>query len=248
MAGPLSSIASKLFGGQPTIPKIPKLDLAKEQQGAIDANKAALPGAQGLASSINQFNQDEWLKAIKFAFPDFDSARDQVQQNIGSQLRGEIPIGDRNLLQIKDAAKAFSGGYSGSGQHGALVARDLGTTTLNVMNQGQNALQSWLSTVKAPGQFDVSSMFITPGQKYQTTNEQNMQQFQRKYAASVNDANFSWGNTFGPLLDTAAGGAMAFAGGGAGMGGLGALSSLSSFGSQNNATQSAQDWWKQGQT
>lgn len=194
-AGSLLKSASK-----PGVPKIPKLDLATEQNNAIAANKAALPAAQELATSTNQFNLDEWLKSIKFAFPEYETARDLVTKNALSMARGEIPIQDQNLLAIKDASKAFSGGYSGSGMHGALTARDLGTTTLQVMQQGQNALQSWLSTIKTPGQFDITSMFITPGQKYQTDNEQNMQQFQRKYAANVNDANYSWTSRIGDAL------------------------------------------------
>lgn len=199
----MSSFFSAILEEGYDVPKIPKLDLKSLQLESIAANQAAAPGAQALAADQNKFNLNEWLKAIKFGFPQYEQARDLVVGNAMSMARGEIPQSDLNMLQIRDAAKAYGGGYSGSGMHGALVARDIGQTQVGLRMAGQNALQSWLSQLKTPAPFDMSSMFITPTQLYQTKNEQNMQQFQRKYMANVVDAHYSWSSRIGRGLDEA---------------------------------------------
>jgi hypothetical protein len=139
-----------------------------------------------------------------------------------------------------DAFKSLRGGIGGGGMSNALTARDLGLTTLDLTSKGLDSATKWISsarTLQMPGQFDVSSMFINPMQKYQATNEQIRQQFQRSMAVNQNNANFSWGNRLGPYADNlynaatmAAGSAIGGAGGmGLGMLGGNSSSSMSSI-------------------
>lgn len=199
----MSDFFSAVMEKAPSIPKLPVVDLTKEQLNAISANAAALPGAESLAGNINQFNLDQWLKSMKFAFPQFEQARDLITGNAMSLARGEIPKDVSENIQRSAAVRALGGGFSGSGMQGALTARDLGTTSLNLMTQGANALERWISNIRTPNPFDVTSMFVSPQQLYTTKNEQNLQQFQRKYIANLNAAHYAPMSRIGRGLDAA---------------------------------------------
>lgn len=159
-------------GGKPTVPDWNEVSLAEEQIRAIEANQAALPGAESLVSETNRFTQDQIRKMLQLAIPNYDSLVNSASGNIGALLRGEVPQDVSDSVQRSDAAKAISGGYSGSGMHGNLVARDLGLTSLNAIQAGLSSAQNWIQVmdrVYAPGMMDVSSMFITPMQQFSAT-------------------------------------------------------------------------------
>lgn len=175
---------SALFGSKPSVPKLPQLDLGQQQQRAIDANTAALPGAENLVSQANQFSRDQITQMLKQVIPNYDQMTSTIGGNIQSELEGKIPKDVQDMLQNNVAARALGGGVGGSGMHGDLLARDLGLTSLDLTSKGLNAAQSWIAEADklyAPSQIGVGSMFISPEQEYQATNEQNIQQFQRQW-------------------------------------------------------------------
>jgi hypothetical protein len=111
----------------------------------------------------------------------------QSSKNTASELKGEIPTDVSQALQSSDAAKALTGGFGGSGLSGNMTAKDLGLTSLNLMQQGQSSLESWTSMVDnmfAPGQFNVSSMFVNPQTEFTDTMQNQEQQFSQQWLSN----------------------------------------------------------------
>lgn len=168
------------YGEKPTVPQLAKIDPNQVQQQTVAGNLASFKDIAGLAAGVNTFNQDQLEALIDRALP---GARQQIQSNIGSQLRGEIPADVAANVRNLTAARAQAGGYSGSGMSGNLTARELGLTSLNLINQGLSSAESWLKTATAP-QMDASSMFFTPQQRLAFSQQQQSMQFQRDLMAA----------------------------------------------------------------
>lgn len=200
----MPSVLAQFLEEEPKIPKLKPINVGQVQQQTIAGNTAALPAATEFAGQVDQSNLDRWLKGIKFALPDFESIRSTVSQNIASMVRGEIPTSDRNQLLLRDAAKAYGGGYSGSGMHGALTARDLGRTELDIRLGGQNAFASWMKALDAPSPIDMSQMFLTATQGIDYAYKEREQQFQRDYVSNVTSAQYSFGSRTARSLDAVA--------------------------------------------
>ena len=182
---------SALFGSKPVVPNLPRVSLAGEQAASIAANQAALPASEALASSTNAFNQQQLTQMLNTMIPGFSSQSAQMSKNTSALLSGEIPADVSEAISQSGSARALGGGYAGSGSGRNLVARDLGLTSLNLMNEGQKSLESWtgeMSRIAEPGQYNVEKAFVNPEQMYQSTNEQNIQQFQRNMTQNQIDA------------------------------------------------------------
>jgi hypothetical protein len=169
-----------IFGSKPVVPRLPEITLDQEQQNAINANKSAMPGASEFAN----LTEDQILSMMRTAMPRFDAIRGKASSNISDFLSGKIPGDVSSAITNAGAGRALRGGYGGSEMHGDLVARDLGLTSLNLMDKGLSSAESWMSASEkllAPAITNFESMFVTPGQEYSTENEQNLQQFQRSW-------------------------------------------------------------------
>lgn len=170
---------SQIFGSKPTVPALKPIDIGQIQQQTITQNQAALPGAEKLATDVNTFNQQQLLALMAAATPDFAGIQKNIGENLASMTAGEIPQDVQDAIQRSAAARALGGGYGGSGMHGALVARDLGLTSLQLTQQGLASAEKWMSFTRSalvPEQFNVSSMFFTPQQQLGfATSERNTQ-------------------------------------------------------------------------
>jgi hypothetical protein len=156
------------YGSKPQVPGFTPIDTQASAATAIGANLNNQPGAQQLASSTNAFNQSQLLTMLRSAIPGYDSIVSKVGGNISSELSGQLPQDVQDQIQRNAAAKSIGGGYSGSGMQGSLTARDLGLTSLQLTQQGMDSASRWITTQKGtavPGQFDISSMFISPSQQ-----------------------------------------------------------------------------------
>ncbi|MBU6231539.1 hypothetical protein KGP36_02625 [Patescibacteria group bacterium] len=203
----MPSFLDSLLGSKPVVPNLPVLNLGTEQQTAIKNNQAALPAAENLVGSANQFSIDQINQMLQQAIPGYSSMVQTATGNIASELKGQIPTDVAQQVQNSDAARALGGGYGGSGAHGDLVARDLGLTSLNLTQQGLSSFENWTRNSAAlyePSMINVSSMFITPMQQYQTDNEQNVQQFQRQWMQNqINAQPAMWAQAFKEAVQTA---------------------------------------------
>jgi hypothetical protein len=64
-----------------------------------------------------------------------------------------------------------------------LTARDLGLTSLDLIGRGQDASQRWLQTAAAP-RFDITSMFLTPGQRIPMVTQERDNQWNQQWLRS----------------------------------------------------------------
>ena len=173
---------SALFGSRPSVPNLPTVSLAQQQGAAIGANQAALPGAEALASETNQFNQQQVNEMLGQLFPGMSGVANTISQNIASEASGKLPDDVQAAVERSGAAKSLGMGVAGSGTGADMTARDLGLTSLQLTGQGLSSAESWINEadkVYSPGEMNVQSMFVSPEQMYQATNQQDTQQFQR---------------------------------------------------------------------
>lgn len=205
LTAPGGEIISGLLRGEPNLPAFSQIDPAAEQKKAIKGNQAALPGAEKLASGVNAFNMQQLESMLQSAIPGYESIKSGVSSNIQDELAGKIPKDVQDALGTSDAVRALTGGYAGTGMHGNLVARDLGLTSLNQIDKGISSSESWLKTmasIEQPGFFNVSSMFLTPGQTIATDVEERNAKFQHDWTQNQLDWQGSLGNLFANQLDS----------------------------------------------
>lgn len=169
-----------VLGGtkKPSVPVWTDINLADEQQKAIKANLDALPNAESLASSTNAFNEEQILKMLQSAIPNYDQLSKSASNDLISLIKGELPQGVSDQVQNSAAARALGSGYAGSGMSRNLVARDLGLTSLQTIQQGLSSAEQWIRNMDAlfaPGMLNVTSMFVSPQQMFSDTmaNQEN---------------------------------------------------------------------------
>lgn len=180
----MSTFFKDLLGTKPVVPTLPGLDLSTEQQKALQANIKAIPGAEQIASQVDLFNQQQIDKMLENVIPNYKSITGSISQNIAALSAGQIPTDVSEAVQRSDAAKSLVGGYGGTEAMRNLTARDLGLTSLDLTQRGLASAESWMKTassIYAPGQFNVSSMFVTPGQMASFDVEERNAQFQQQW-------------------------------------------------------------------
>lgn len=146
------------FGRRPNVPQYPGLKQATED--SIGINESILQRLLTFAGNADKGNQENWLAAVRRMIPNFD----KIMGSVNEQAAGGIPKDVQNVVTSNAAAKALGGGFAGSKMHGNLVARDLGLTSLDMMERGMSSAQRWLSMSPAPT--DVRAMFVTPTQQF----------------------------------------------------------------------------------
>ena len=184
---------SSIFGGKPSVPAWNNVNLDEQQTKAITANQASLPGIENLATGVDTFNEQQLTDLLNKVMPGWSGNVDQAQTNISQELQGKVPTDVSNELQSNSAAKALTGGMGfGAGTlGGAGFAKSLGLTSLSLMGQGESSLESWTSMVDkmyAPGQLNVSSMFISPQDEFTSTMQNQEMQWSRDWLQSQEDA------------------------------------------------------------
>lgn len=178
--GALIGLGLGAYGSKPTVPNLTPIDPNQIQAQTAQGNLANFGDISKLATATNTFNQDQLNALIDKVLP---GARDQIASNIGSQLRGELPADVQSAVQRSSNAQAFAGGFGGSNFGRNMTARDLGLTSLNLIQQGLSSAESWLQQAKAP-MMDASSMFFTPQQRLGFAQQQQSMQFQRDLMAA----------------------------------------------------------------
>lgn len=180
----MASFFDQLVGTKPKVPELPVLDLGTEQQKAIDSNLKNLSKDEQLAGSANLFNQQQIDAMLARAIPGWQGISAGISSNIASEAAGQIPKDVSDAVQNNAAARSLSGGFSGSGAGGALLAKDLGLTSLDLTARGLSSAEAWsksMASMYEPGQMNLTSMFITPGQQAGFDVEERNMQFQRSW-------------------------------------------------------------------
>jgi len=182
--GGLAGWALGAYGKKPKVPNLKEISPDATQKATVAGNTTNFADIAKLATQVNTFNQDQLDALIDRVLP---GARTQIQETLGSQLRGEIPKDVQNAIYRSTAERGVSGGFGGSGFGRNVTARDLGLTSLEITNKALTSAESWLAKASAP-QFDVTSMFFTPQQRLAFEQQQQSVQFQRDVMQAGVDA------------------------------------------------------------
>jgi hypothetical protein len=114
---------------------------------------------QQVAPGINQFNQQQLTNMLNQTIPGWQGMYSQMGTNVTSELGGNIPQDVQNQIQRFGAQQQLTSGIGGAGGVGpagagalmtgkTITARDLGLTSLSLMNQGQTGFGNMLALAK----------------------------------------------------------------------------------------------------
>lgn len=191
-------ILANLAEGKPKIPKLKPIDAQTEQTKAIAGNAASLPALMEQGGRINEFTANEINRMAELLSPGYGALRDRVMANFNDQISGNIPRDVSLQVQRNSAVRSLYGGFSGSGMAKNLTSRDLGLTSMDITQKGLDSAQRWMMAVRSgTPQFDVTSMFVSPGLQIQTSFAEREAQFQRQYIANLSDWEHSMGHAIG---------------------------------------------------
>lgn len=226
---------------RPEVPQAPNVNPQTAQLASIQGNLAALSPLEQLASGVNMFNQQQRGQAVNQAIPGFAGLNSAASSDIQNMLNGVLPPDVSNAVSRNANAQAFAGGYGGSPAANNLQARDLGLTSLNLQQQGLNALPGYLGSTAnllIPQQYNIASDFVTPqqqiaAQQYNENNRYGQQWLQNQINALPDPLMAAVGNFVGGLTNDIVGAAETyFSGGlvsGIGTGGGGSAGTSSAF-------------------
>lgn len=163
IGGIVGMIGDLTHGKMPTYQPV---DLSAETSKTIAMNQSNAPAAEQLTATTNAFNQDQVLKMLATAIPDYQRLMQEQLGVIEPGLRGELPQGVLDTLRNQSAAYGVSSGTTSRSQFsGYRGLRQIGLSALTYAQQSVNSAQSWLKTAetmtKAPT-MNVASMFVTP--------------------------------------------------------------------------------------
>lgn len=219
----LQAAGLESFPGIPDVPPAPFVDPQDAQQAAIQGNYRALPDIERLGRSTDRYNLDQRIKALSGFVPGFTDIQSAGSSSLLSMLRGELPSDVSDEVRRQANARAFAGGFGGSGASGALQARDLGRTSLDLVGMGQARAPGWLGTMGnlLPQQFNVESGFLSPQQQivseqWNESNRYNRDWLQNQLDSLPDPETAAIAQSVGQMTDLVASAALAWAGGGIG--------------------------------
>jgi hypothetical protein len=101
----------------------------------------------GAAPAINQANMQQLQSLLGQAMPGWQNMFGQMQTNTQQLLQGQVPTDVQQQIQRSAAFTSMMGGTAGAGTGttGAITARDLGLTSLQLQQQGETQGTNLLS-------------------------------------------------------------------------------------------------------
>ena len=113
---------------------------------ALGESALNAPRAREMEAERNAFNRAQLLESLGIQIPGYQEGQAQRTQNALALLRGELPPDVAAQVQRRAAGQALQGGYAGSAAGRNLVARDLGRTSLDFANLGNQQFANILGT------------------------------------------------------------------------------------------------------
>ncbi len=151
------------------LPPYQPVDLAKEQQGAINANAIAEGDIEALLARANTFNQSQASGLMEQAVPGWSKLSQKFLQNADSMISNpyDVPKDVENNLARIASERGISSGARGQFSQFSLL-RDLGVNALNYgqsrISQGQSLLQLVGSLSPKVSPLSPLSFYVTPAQ------------------------------------------------------------------------------------
>lgn len=238
-----AAFGDKIFGKKPQVAPWRPVVAGTEAGKAIGSNISNFPGIAEEGDLYSTYLQDSISKLL----PEYKSILaegGQTTQDILEQadplIKGELPPDVKAAVERSSAYQSLLSGTAGSSMAKGLTARDLGLTSLDLMQrgtamagQGANAMQRW-NQIASGTVYDPSQMFVTPAQQsaLDLKNEemrQGTQQQRFNVAASPDPTTQGLFNTYLSMLSQVGGGGGGGSGGGGSGGGGGGGFDISSI-------------------
>lgn len=186
LGAPLEIGLSALFENKPDVPQFHWTDLLQQQLDTTQGNLDVLPSAEKLGAGVNDFMRGERAKTLA-GIPGLGDIESETAANLKSWLRGELPSDVSSAVQRGANARAYAGGYGGSGMGRNLTSRDLGLTSLDLSRSavplaGQYAANEY--AMRKTPEFDPAAMFMDPMAAARFNAAQSAQQWQRDWLAN----------------------------------------------------------------
>lgn len=184
--GPFEALEAGLWSSKPDVPNFHWTDLVQQQLDTAAGNLGVLPSSEELGSQVNDFMRGERGKTLA-TIPGLTDIEGQTTKDLSSWLRGELPADVSSAVSRASNARAYAGGYGGSGMGRNLQARDLGLTSLNLMQSAVPLGQQYAQNeyrMRAVPEYDPTSMFLNPMQSAQFNAAQQQQNWQRDWLAN----------------------------------------------------------------
>lgn len=158
-------------------PNVKEFKLPDFTQGLTDFNKQKdlIPGLQETATAGNEASNAAYQKGIFSLAPGLKGALSSLSNQASQLSQGLIPTDVADQVTRNRAFQNFSAGINpGGGQGQGLTARDLGLTSLNLINQGNQLAGSSLQMSQAltPNNLSVNQLLFTPGQLLSRADQQ----------------------------------------------------------------------------
>lgn len=118
-------------------------DVYGDALGGMEQNQGR---AEGVASRTNKFANQQLIDSLNQSIPGYSALQAKRSAVASDMLNGSIPADVAQQIQRNTAARALSGGYGGSQAGSNLTARDLGLTSLDLINRGQQYTSGILSS------------------------------------------------------------------------------------------------------
>lgn len=180
------------------------------------------PTASELGSRFNSYYAGELEKLMETAYPGYAQQKSKFSSTLGDYMAGVVPEDVTQSVMRAAAGRSLLGGFSGSGMHSNLAARDLGLTSLDLQKYGLEMFGRVPTMFPHVTPMDVSGLSgFTPGQTAQVRGNERDQYLQMKAQAyGLPGATAMWGQGLQQLGGTLTGiGGMGMLSGGLGGGG-----------------------------
>lgn len=164
-------------------PNVKEFKLPDFTQGLTDFNKQKdlIPGLQATATAGNEASNAAYQKGIFSLAPGLQGALSTLSNQASQLSQGIIPTDVANQVTRNAAYQGFLTGTAGlnptggrSSMQDALTARDLGRTSLDLINQGNQLAGSSLGMAQqlTPNNLSVNQLLFTPGQLLSRADQQ----------------------------------------------------------------------------
>lgn len=211
-----ASAASKQRRDLRNIANTPPVNIGEVYQDAIDS--VPVNDLAQLSTSLNVADQAELDRILADSIPGYQQIQAKRSANTLAQLEGRLPEDVQRQLYGSSVARALQGGYGGSPAARNLAVSDLGLSSLELMQLGQQNAANLIQSTPMINPVSAAQMTITPQQVLQLrSNERAQRMGAQTNAASAPSSSAVWGSSLGQLGGVLLGSGLGGMGGGGGV-------------------------------
>ena len=198
-----ASAADKQKAAATAAANMPYVNVADVYKQSLNGAQGILPQASSIAKEVTKGDEASLMDELNQAIPGYSTGQAGRTANANALIAGQLPQGVADQVNRASNARALAGGYGFSPRAEGLSARDLGLTTLDLQNQGNQQFSNILSSTPRANLMSAGSLLINPNQVYSGDVTQHGEQLNAlMQAAGAPTGGQVWGNALGSLGGT----------------------------------------------